>query len=268
LHSATRVLADRMAAALVHHEPGWRLPRPSALARRYNATTAQIETAIEDLVARHLIRRLPDGQLYRASPAEYLVQLAGVTSLGSRLDPMGEEINCRDRHVSWRRVPEEIGRALGIEPGAIVCSLRLLWTANDEPAAVSTTYLVAHATGPPSGIQGTEPEAASGSLLLTTPADSDEESTVAGPPFQPRAVMVEMQPPPPSVARSLRLPIGQPAATVTVRFDDSADGKPTALTVAVLRPDLFRIVIESPGAPRASGSGDDDPDSWTHPPEQ
>jgi hypothetical protein len=31
---AAGVLADRMAAALVHREPGWRLPRRSALARR------------------------------------------------------------------------------------------------------------------------------------------------------------------------------------------------------------------------------------------
>jgi hypothetical protein len=32
---STGVLADRIAAALLHHEPGWRLPRHTALARRY-----------------------------------------------------------------------------------------------------------------------------------------------------------------------------------------------------------------------------------------
>jgi len=57
---------------------------------------------------------------------------------------------------------------------------------------------------------------------------------------------VELQPPPSSVARGLRLGAGQPAAMVTVRFDDQPAGRPVALTVAALRADLFRIVIDSP----------------------
>ena len=73
--AAAAVLADRLAAALVHHEPGWRLPRLTALARRYSVSSAEIDAAIEELAARHLVRRLPDGQVYRASPAEYWVPL-------------------------------------------------------------------------------------------------------------------------------------------------------------------------------------------------
>src|SRR5262245_34061264 len=79
------VLADRLAAALVHHEPGWRLPLLTALARRYSVSSAEIDAAIEELAARHLVRRLPDGQVYRASPAEYWVPLEGVFRLGSRV---------------------------------------------------------------------------------------------------------------------------------------------------------------------------------------
>jgi DNA-binding transcriptional MocR family regulator len=60
------VLADRMAATLVHHEPGWRLPRLTAMARRFNVSAAEVDAAIDDLAARHLLRRLPDGQVYRA----------------------------------------------------------------------------------------------------------------------------------------------------------------------------------------------------------
>src|ERR1700719_170960 len=44
--AASGVLADRMAAALVHREPGWQLPRRSALARRYNVSMAEIDAAI------------------------------------------------------------------------------------------------------------------------------------------------------------------------------------------------------------------------------
>ena len=43
---ASTVLADRMAAALVHREPGWRLPRRTALARRYNVSLTEIDAAL------------------------------------------------------------------------------------------------------------------------------------------------------------------------------------------------------------------------------
>src|SRR5213592_1397969 len=72
---ASTVLTDRMAAALVHREPGWRLPRRTALARRYNVSLTEIDAALADLARRSLVRRLPDGQLYRASPADYWIQI-------------------------------------------------------------------------------------------------------------------------------------------------------------------------------------------------
>ena len=43
--TAAAVLADRLAAALVHHEPGWRLPRLTALARRYSVSSSEIDVA-------------------------------------------------------------------------------------------------------------------------------------------------------------------------------------------------------------------------------
>src|SRR5260370_9765224 len=47
------VLADRLAATLVHHEPGWRLPTPSALAPRYYFLPAQDYQSVSGLQARH-----------------------------------------------------------------------------------------------------------------------------------------------------------------------------------------------------------------------
>jgi len=238
--SASRVLADRMAAALVHHEPGWRLPRHSALARRYNVSTAEIDAAMTELAARHLIRRLPDGQLYRVSPVEYLIPLEGVPGLGSRIDLMGGELTCRSRQTSWRRVREEIGCALGVDPAEPICVVRAVWDANGEPAAYATTYLT---SGPE------VPDPPWGELAATG---------------KPAALQVEMQLPPPSVARSLRLSPVQPAAMVTVRFDDLATSRPVALTIAVLRPEKFRIAVQSaelplPAAREGSLSG-----AWTH----
>ena len=281
------MLADRIAAALVHHEPGWRLPRHTALARRYDASTAQIDAAVRELTARHLVRRLPDGQLYRASPAEYLITLGGSPRLASQLDPMGAKIACRSRQVSWRRVPEDIGWVLGVRPGDPACVVRLLWTADGEPAALATTYLARHVVGQPAERDAAALAALAALPLLATPAppaaddaddaddadaadDADDADDAAAPAedkgaaFTPRALYVEMQPPPPSVARSLRLSTGQSAAVVTVRFDDPAEGRPAALTVTVLRPDLFRIVVESPAGLDADGSEGSFPGAWTH----
>lgn len=264
---AIGVLADRLAAALVHHEPGWRLPRHTALARRYNVSPAEIETAVGELVSRHLVRRLADGQLYRASPAEYLIELEGVSGLSSSLDPMGGDIACRSRQVSWRRVPEDIGWALGLASSEAVCVVRFQWTVGGEPAACSTTYLPAALAGPGT----TDPGALPPDGLTLLPLSAPAEVPGAGEPLsvragQPRALHVEMQPPPPAVARSLRLPAGQPATIVTVRFDDPATDRPVALTVAVLRSDLFRVVLQSPSpSPPLAGGGDGTlAGAWTH----
>ena len=263
--AAVGVLADRIAAALVHHEPGWRLPRHTALARRYNVSTAEIDAAVDELATRHLIRRLPDGQLYRVSPAEYFIPIEGVPGLTSHADPMGGEIVCRSRQASWRQVPEDIGWALRIPPADPVGVVRVQWTANGEPAAFSTTYLLKEAAAP--FIDAPGPGPAPGLTLLpitAPPTRPDPESGDPAPVGEPRAVHVEMQPPPPSVARSLRLSAGEPAAMVTIRFDDPVEGRPVALTVAVFRPDMFRIVVDAGERPLADGDEGSFSGAWTH----
>jgi hypothetical protein len=37
--------------------------------------------------------------------------------------------------------------------------------------------------------------------------------------------------------------------TVTVRFDDADTGEPTGLTVVILKPELFRVTIDTNEAP-------------------
>jgi hypothetical protein len=253
--SSLSVLADRIAANLIHHEPGWRLPRQSTLARRFNASMPEIDSALEDLIGRHLIRRLPDGQLYRASPADYLLQLAGMPGLASHIDPMGAVISCRSFNVSCRRPPEKIALALGIEADSVYV-VRLMWTVNGQPAALATTYL---ATAPPGLAMGEQPTTPSMALtvlppVLARPTGPDESQDSAGP-FVARAVSVEMLPPPPSVARTLRLPTGASTTLVTVRFDDITSHTPAAVTIVVLHPDLFRVILEwSDGPKDALGS--------------
>jgi hypothetical protein len=255
---AAHVLADRVASALVHHEPGWRLPRRSALARRYGVSPAEMEAAIEELAARHLLRRLPDGQVYRASPADYLIQLEGQPDLKASIDPMGMSVICASRHVSVRRVPEDIGGALGLPPGGSVCVVRCLWTSGGDPAAFSAAYLPVDQPLPDGSVP-TFADVLKPPPGALAPVPPDQQPPLAAP-AHAAGLYVELQPPAPSVARSLRLPAGQPAVNVTVRYD-SEEGCPVALATAVLRPDLFRVVVESPQAsPPASllAAGDDD----------
>jgi DNA-binding GntR family transcriptional regulator len=230
------VLADRMAAALVHREPGWRLPRRSALARRYNVSLTEIDAAIGDLARRSLVRRLPDGQLYRASPADYWIPVEGAGRLATRLDPMGSTITCQTRHVSRREAPQDVAWALGLPTGAPIRVVRCVWSAAGDPAAVSTAYLHEPAANeePKEDPEADQEFSSFDSVLNDLPV---------------AAVSVEMGPPQPAVARSLRLTPGQPVITVTVRFDHSATGTPAGLTVVMLKPELFRIAIDTTEAP-------------------
>ena len=241
---ASTVLADRIAAALVHREPGWRLPRRTALARRYNVSLTEIDAALGDLARRSLVRRLPDGQLYRASPADYWIPVEGASGLGTRLDPMGGTITCQTRHVSVREAPQDVAWALHLPCGAPIRVVRCVWVSGKDPAAVSTAYLNEPPAGEDTGPGQEADEFPSlGSVLNALPA---------------AAVSVEMSPPQPSVARSLRLSPGLPVITVTVRFDDIATGEPAGLTVGMLKPELFRIAIDTSQAqastPLAAGA--------------
>jgi DNA-binding GntR family transcriptional regulator len=239
------VLADRIAAALVHREPGWRLPRRSALAHRYNVTIAEIDVAIDELARRSLIQRLPDGQLYRASPAEYLIPVDAVGGLTTRLVPVGGEISCLSRHVSQRDAPQDVAWALGLDAEVPVRIVRRVWAVVTEPVAISTAYV---------------PQAVAESL-----AGDDHDSfetmlhSIPGGPAAAAfahagAADLEFTPPQPSVARTLRLVPGQPAVSVTIRFDDRAARTPVGLTVVILRPELFRIVMRA-GIPLAPEQG-------------
>lgn len=242
------VLADRMAAALLHHEPGWRLPRHTALARRYNVTTAEIDAAIDLLAQRHLLTRLPDGHVFRASPAEYRLVLEGLPGLATHVDPMGGQLACRSRNVARRRAAEDVARVLGTPPGQDLLTVRCLWTVGGEPAAYTASYLSPEMEG-----LASEQLAESSLASLNLPAS------------RPRAFQLDFQAPAPSVARTLRLSAGEPAATLTVRFEESSHPRVLALTVAVLRPDLFRIVVESPspGIPAPTVGPDGPPGGWT-----
>jgi DNA-binding GntR family transcriptional regulator len=233
--AANGILADRIAAVLVHREPGWQLPRRSALARRYNVSLAEIDTALGELTRRSMIRRLPDGQFYRASPAEYLIPLEGIGGLSTRLDPMGGEIIRTARTMTLRAAAQDVAGALGIPVQAPVRIIRSTWSADAEPVAISTAYVPGAAAGPVPAESGTFDD------VLHAPP----EGRLADGAVYAGAAVVELTSPQPGVARGLRLPPGQPAVTVTIRFDSRATMLPVGLTAVTMKPQYFRVVLQA-----------------------
>lgn len=245
---ATAVLANRIAAALAHHKPGWTLPRQSVLARRYHVTTRQVAAAIDELAARHLIRLLPDGKACRVSPAEYMFDLAGQHGLVARVEPLHGQLSCKSHSVAWHPVPADIESVLGIATGEQACILQKLWTVGGEPAAATTSYLAGPAAEPfLAALNGAEADSLD-AILPMPPARAATQGSARRPGERvlvPHALGIEMQQPPPWAAGVLRLPPADSAIGITVRYTELADGDAAALTVAVLRPDRFRVIIDS-----------------------
>jgi DNA-binding GntR family transcriptional regulator len=236
------VLVGRLAAALVNHEPGWRLPRPSEIARRHNASLDAVRAAIDDLAARRLIRKAPDGYLYLAGPAEYLVSLEGMAGLCARADPMSGELTCLSYGVSRQAASADMACALRIPSGEPVGVLRLAWALNGAPAAVSTTHLAGNLAEPDALAMWLAERAERGELPLLSPAGHCLDR---GRNPQPDAVAVQMRMPSASAACKLRMRPGQLALIVSILLSDGHRHEPAALTVTVMRPDMFQITLQT-----------------------
>ena len=244
---ADQVLTDRIAATLTHRKPGWTLPRRSVLARRYHVTARQVAAAMDELAARHLIRLLPDGRACRVSPAEYMFDLAGQHGLVARVEPLHGQLRCKSHSVAWHPVQSDIESLLGIAPGEPACILQKVWTVGGEPAAATTSYLTGPAAEPfLAALNGAETDSLDAILpmpLTRGAAGGEHQPTERV--LVPQALRIEMQQPPPWAAGVLRLSAADSAIGITVRYAEPPAGAAAALTVAILRPDYFRVIVDS-----------------------
>jgi DNA-binding GntR family transcriptional regulator len=250
-HPDLGVLGCRIAGELAQHEPGWRLPRFSVLARRFGVTPEQVAAAVRQLAGRQLVRQQPNGQFIRRSPAEYHIPLSPPGRIRVVVTPFGGRLACRTGTVGRQVIQDDIAWALGASAGAAACVLRLQFTVGDEPAAVSRTFVAAAfrpyldellAAGPAGPLPvGPRPNGCAG------PAAGGQAS---------RSVQVELQQPAPGVASLLHLAPGDKVIAITARADDRSSGGPAALTVAALRPDMFTVAIESADQPLPVRSAD------------
>lgn len=253
----TQILAARLAALYTRREAGYPLPRRTELARRFQATPAQIDAAVDELIHRGLLLRAASGQIHRAGPAEYLLPMDGPAELSSFIDPLGRGMTCADIRVSRRRAPLDVTEALGLPPGTQLPHRRCAWTTQDKTVATAVTYAherYAHLMLDP---PAEAPEA--GQVPCSPALTPDQLASVA----RPAAIQIEIQPPARAIAR-LRLADGQAAIVVTARLDTTGPAPflPAALTTLALHPEMFRLVLDvhpdsEPVLPAGSGRPDD-----------
>lgn len=244
---ATWVLAGRIAMDLVNRDPGWQLPLPSALARRHGVCVDEVHAAVDQLVSQQLVRRSPDGRLYRSSPADYRIWMPGMAGLAASVDPMGGNLTCLSYTASQRPASEDAACALGVPPGEHIGVIRLVWALNGTPAAVSTTYLTGLLDDPHPLAEWLSAAELRGEQPRILPGGQDGSARrPAALGLRPQAAGVQMELPPTSVAKRLRLKAGQMAVLVTVLLGDGSRHQMTAFTAAVLRPDMFRITVQAP----------------------
>jgi DNA-binding GntR family transcriptional regulator len=241
------VLAERIAARIAHRPPGWRLPRPSVLARHYGVPQQLLDEALADLQARQQVSDLGRGQFSRAGSANGRAPAVTGSGLVIRIEPVRNDISCGSRQDSYGPLRSGLSAALGLAADAPAATIQLLWTAGPTPVALSTTYLPAGSTAP---------GAWQAQLLVTGHGCSPAQRNTEG---GPHAIGLQMSAASTAVASKLRLTAGAPVAMVLASYRDPADGSVRCATVAALRPEQFRIVIESAGQP---AGGCFEPDGW------
>jgi Bacterial regulatory proteins, gntR family len=256
---APDVLTLRIAAATLHNDPGWLLPRPSTLARRYGVSTAAVRAALDELAALHVLRRSGDGRYSRSGPADYLLAITCMSGIGIRIRLLSGELACRSLVASRHSVRDDVERVLQMTSGEVACVLRTLWTADEVPAAarittvvpgLATRFAVPTCPQQPAGDHST-----AGYNVLPPPlpgAHGDTGPGIRADQFRPGAITVETQPPPPWAARGLNLQPGEPASIITIRIDERASARPAALAVTVARADLFKVTAASAGWQQAA----------------
>ncbi len=259
------VLTNRIAATLVHHDPGWRLPRPTVLARHYDVSTDLVEAAVDELAARRLIRRLPDGQACRTSPAHYVLPLRRTQGLTARAEPVTSELALGSKNVFWHPVRDEIRRALDVAASVPVCAIQLTWTIAGEPAAATTTYTTKELVEPlVAAVEQAGPDPIGAVLPLARLRTGQDEHGSGTALLEPRTLHIEVQQPPPWAARALGLSACEHAIVVTASCDEQTGGTNAALTIAAFLPEAFRISVASSEPPLGGHDTRLAQPSWEH----
>ncbi len=126
-------------------KPGDRLPSIAELARRFNATPAEIEDALSELIYEGAIQR------ERPTPVDVFIlpkrelwgTLGGSHSITKEAKKRGEEPGVKI--INWQLVDAwpSIARRLALDPGDQVQIMERLRLADDAPVAIEISYFPA-----------------------------------------------------------------------------------------------------------------------------
>ena len=237
------VLARRLGEVITNHEPGWPLPRVSILARMFDVTEADMTAALGELDSARVITRKSAGRYRRMTPAEYRLVLDRHAGLQTQITPVSSSFACTHRTVTWRPVRHYLERVLGIPPGEHGCVIRMSWASAGETVALSTAYLTRDSATTFAAADGATELSLQAIVPIRLETDVGEERA-------PAAVLTslhaEMQQLPGWASTALRLAAFERALIVTAAFSDPSTAAVVAVTVAMLRPDAFRLTASSP----------------------
>jgi GntR family transcriptional regulator len=134
-------LADRIEAG--HLAPGERLPAERELALALSVSRMTVRQALASLAARGLVERgVGRGTFVRKSPriVHDLTRVAGFTE---EVERQGLEAGARIVEAGEHPAPEQVARALGIEPGEPVVRLERVRLGGDQPMTLEDTWVPA-----------------------------------------------------------------------------------------------------------------------------
>jgi GntR family transcriptional regulator len=226
-------ISERLRTALEKGEfvRGEALPSETALTKRFGVSRTTARAALDHLESAGLIeRRSGRGSIVLPPKVEQPLNL--LTSFGEDMRARGLRPGYRDVRTAVVRAGAEVAAALGVEPDAQVVKVDRLHLADDDPIALSSSYLSPAAVLPDETI---DDAALSASLY----AWLDHRGVrIAG-----GTEMIESDVADEETADRLQVPVGA-ALLVARRTARDGSGNPVEYAVRRYRADRYRYRIE------------------------
>lgn len=225
-------LADRLADRIDDLSPGARLPSEHELAREHGVSRITTRSALRELEARQLVRRIRGAGTFVALRLDYPVHDGIGPSWSETVRTAGHEPEYVILGAAVVRAPAAIAARLGVARGSRLVRLERLGHVDGRAGAHSTSWFPAPLVGDLATRLG--PDGSTARVLRD----------VLG--FRParRSTTAELVPPPETVADELEL-IGRPPTwrleSVNACIEHDV---PVEFVVSWLRADTFRLRFE------------------------
>jgi GntR family transcriptional regulator len=227
-------ISERLRAALEKGEfvRGEALPSETALTKRFGVSRTTARSALDHLESAGLIeRRSGRGSIVLPPKVDQPLNL--LTSFGEDMRARGLHPGYRDVRTAVHRAGAEVAAALGVGPRTAVLRIDRVHLADDDPIALSSSYLAPAAVAPDVPI---DENVLSGSLYAWL--ESECGVRIAG-----GSEVIESEVADRETAAILAVPVGAPLL-VARRTARDATRTPIEYAVRRYRADRYRYRIE------------------------